>query len=471
MQAPRAALRERHLALHLELAELLADDDAIDVLRAALVADPLHEGVHRALMLTYAASGRRQQALAQYEELRRRLRRELEADPDQIRALCTASCWPAGSPDVSAPAIVGLPRLLTSFVGRERELGDIARALDGDGAVDAGRAGRSGRRASRSPLPSAPPAETCFVFDLGVVADPGLVDQAVATALGMRTPARRAIDAAIVAHIGERELLLILDTCEHVVGPCAALAEALQRGCSGVRVLATSREPLRCAGERTWRVPGLAVPDPSSTSITAESVRLFAERAAASGFVLDAAAAHDVATICFRLDGMPLAIELAAARVDVLSVAQIAARLGDCLDVLGEGRRTALTRQQTLRAAIAWSEDLLDETERLLFRRLGVFAGSFDSEAAEQAARLTPYPVERFWAARPACRQVARCRRLGPLSAARHDPPVRRRALGGRRRARGCRGRAPPVGAGAPPTVTTPTPRGAARALAPAARA
>ena len=165
----------------------------------------------------------------------------------------------------------------------------------------------------------------------------------------------------------------MLDNCEHVIDACARLAEDLLRAGPGVRVLATSREPLHCEGEVAWRVPSLA-----------EAGRLFAERAAADpGFSPTDDDGATIDEICRRLDGMPLAIELAAARVSALSLDQIAARLGDSLDVLAAGSRTARTRQQTLRATIEWSHDLLTGEERVLFRRLAVFAGGFTLEAAE----------------------------------------------------------------------------------------
>ena len=199
--------------------------------------------------------------------------------------------------------------------------------------------------------------------------------QAAALAVGVPIPASRSALEALVAHLATREALLVLDNCEHLIDACARLAEEILRAGPGVRVLATSREPLRCADEVAWRVPSLA-----------EAERLFCERAAAArpGFGPADGATGAVAEICRRLDGMPLAIELAAARAAALSLDQIAARLGDSLDVLGAGRRTALTRQQTLRATIDWSHDLLTGEERVLHRRLAVFAGGFTLEAAEE---------------------------------------------------------------------------------------
>jgi predicted ATPase len=194
----------------------------------------------------------------------------------------------------------------------------------------------------------------------------------------------------LARQLAERRLLLVLDNCEHLLDACARLAAALLRTCPEVVVLATSREPLRVGGEVTWRTPSLALPDlhalpPLAELAELESVWLFVERArdAAPGFLLDATTAPAVAEICVRLDGMPLALELAAARTSALAPAQIAARLDDALRVLGRGSRAAVTRQQTLHATLAWSHDLLDEDEKILFRRLAVFAGSMSLEAVE----------------------------------------------------------------------------------------
>jgi len=198
---------------------------------------------------------------------------------------------------------------------------------------------------------------------------------------------------ALTAHLAEREALLILDNCEHLIEACASLAHQLLSACPELRVLATSREPLRVPGEVTLRVPSLALPTAGSAAPVdelraCEAVRLFCERAgdAAPGFALDDANAAAVAEICVRLDGMPLALELAAARVGALSPRQIAERLGDSLAVLTGGSRTALDRQQTLRATLAWSHALLTDDERTLLRRLGVFAGGFGLESVEAIA-------------------------------------------------------------------------------------
>jgi predicted ATPase/DNA-binding SARP family transcriptional activator len=376
--ARRAALTELHSALCLELAELHGDAPAAVVaLQRALVADPLAEPAHRALMRLYARTGRRQQALAQYQLLRHGLNAELAAEPDPAtRALYQQLLAP--TPGAAAAGGGNLPRQLTSFVGRERERADIARLLGRARLVTLTGPGGCGK--TRLALEVAADAlaqlpDGAWFVDLASLSDPALVAQAAALAVGVPIPASRSALGALVAHLATREALIVLDNCEHLIDACARLAEEVLRAGPGVRVLATSREPLRCADEVAWRVPSLA-----------EAERLFCERAAAARPGFDAAdgAAGAVQEICRRLDGMPLAVELAAARAAALSLEQIAARLSDSLDVLGAGRRTALTRQQTLRATIDWSHDLLTGEERVLFRRLAVFAGGFTLEAAEE---------------------------------------------------------------------------------------
>jgi predicted ATPase/DNA-binding SARP family transcriptional activator len=378
-QGRRAALRDLQLDLCVRAASGHAarGDPATGVaLLARAVADaPRHEPVRRALMRALAAAGRQQDALAQFEQLRDALRAHNEADPDpETRALYRELLAGHDAPPVRRrPA---LPTLLTSFVGRERELAEVHRLLDrtrlltltGPGGAGKTRLALQAAAARAQHLPGG-----AWLVDLGALRDPVLVPQAVATTLGVPMPANRPVLDALVAHLAVASgILVVLDTCEHLLDACAHLAEALLAAGPGVRVLATSREPLRCTAEVAWRVPSLA-----------EAPALFRERAAAVG--ADAAGAADdvVEEICWRLDRMPLAIELAAARTGALTVEQIAARLGDSLDVLSAGTRTALTRQQTLRATIDWSHELLTGEERVLFRRLAVFAGGCSLEGAE----------------------------------------------------------------------------------------
>src|SRR4051794_287195 len=411
----REALNERHLGLLLEFsARLMESGDsraAIEVLEQAVVIDPLHEAAHRALMRLFAATGRRQQALAQYHRLRGALRRALEAEPDPqtaelYRALLRGEVdveaseqelsRPEQRPSRPAPPQRrrhNLPIALTSFVGRARELAEVARLLDRNRLVTLTGAGGSGKtrlslEAGRARVRGC--RDGVWLVELAGLADPALVPGAAASALGLTLPSQRPDLEELSAQLAGWEALLLLDNCEHLVAACAPLAEQLLATCPGLRILATSREPLRVPGEVTWRVPSLALP-PGEASVkpeelaSYESVRLFCERAAdvAASFALDDGNAEAVAQIGVRLDGMPLALELAAARAGSLSPAQIAERLGDSLAVLTAGSRAALDRQQTLRATLNWSHELLTPEERVQFRRLAVFAGGFSLAAAE----------------------------------------------------------------------------------------
>jgi predicted ATPase/class 3 adenylate cyclase/Tfp pilus assembly protein PilF len=292
-----------------------------------------------------------------------------------------------------------LPIQLTRFVGREREMAEVRRALADARLLTLTGSGGAGK--TRLSLQVA--ADVIDDFENGVwlvelapLADPALVPQVVATILAVREEPGKTVLEALMGYVRDKQMLIILDNCEHLVGACAALAEALLRAAPDLHILVSSREALRIAGEVTYRVPSLQTPGapntkaPTSASALAgyESVQLFVDRAAAvqPGFVLTDANAAAVANICQRLDGIPLAIELAAARVRSLPPDRIAARLDDRFRLLTGGSRTALPRQQTLRAAIEWSYSLLSElppSERALLRRLAVFAGAWSLEAAE----------------------------------------------------------------------------------------
>ena len=286
-----------------------------------------------------------------------------------------------------------LPTQLTSFVGREREIAEVrallstVRLLTLVGSGGAGKT-RLSLQVAAGLVDRYP--DGVWLVELAALADPTLVPQTVAAALGVRDPGARSLTAVLAEHLQSKQILLVLDNCEHLVGACAELADALLHASPGLRILATSREALGIAGETTWRVPSLLLPDPrqlptADRLLAFEAVRLFIERAvaAAPGFTITNANAPAVVQICQRLDGIPLAIELAAVRVKVLTPEQIAARLDDRFRLLTAGSRTALPRQQTLRALVDWSHELLTEPERLLFRRLSVFAGGWTLEAAE----------------------------------------------------------------------------------------
>src|SRR3954447_16581850 len=282
---------------------------------------------------------------------------------------------------------------LTSFVGREREKLELERFLSDDARLIT-LTGPGGSGKTRLAL--AVSTEVVVRFEDGVwwvelapIADADLVPQAVAQVLRVAEVPGRPLTEAIADDLHDLEIVLVLDNCEHLVAACARLAEALLRACPRLVILATSCEPLGVAGERNFPVPPLSSPENHDLSVEElerfESVRLFVERARyrLPAFALDDRNAASVAEICHRLEGIPLAIELAAAKTRVLSVGQISSRLADSFRLLKSESRTLDPRQRTLGAAIDWSHDLLGEKERVLFRRLSVFSGGFDLDAAE----------------------------------------------------------------------------------------
>ena len=287
-----------------------------------------------------------------------------------------------------------LPLELTSFIGREREVAEVEGLLQRTRLLTLTGAGGSGK--TRLALRVAGDLTGKFedgvwLVELGPFSDQDLVPQAVAEALGVREQPGRPLAEALAYSLAPRRALLVLDNCEHLVDACARLVETLLGACPKLRILATSREVLGVGGERAWPVPSLSVPEADRSPLAEElgryeAVSLFVERAEAMvpSFALTEGNARSVARVCRRLGGIPLAIELAAARVKVLSVEQIAERLDDFFRLLTSGSRTALPRQRTLRATIDWSHDLLSEEERVLFRRLSVFAGGFTLSAAEE---------------------------------------------------------------------------------------
>jgi non-specific serine/threonine protein kinase len=281
--------------------------------------------------------------------------------------------------------------LLTTFIGREAEVAEVADLLSRYRLVTLTGTGGVGK--TRLALQACAEvfehfADGAYLVELAALTDPELVTQAVASVLGVREePGRELIDI-LSGFLSSRHVFLLLDNCEHLIGGCAKLAERLLLAAPGLRVLATGREPLGVSGEATYRVPSLAAPpadSPPESISRSEAVQLFADRATLANrrFSLTDRNAAPVADICLRLDGIPLAIELAAARTNVLSPNQIAERLHDRFSLLTSGPRTAPTRQQTLRATIDWSYELLGEPEQTLLQYLTVFAGGFTLEAAE----------------------------------------------------------------------------------------
>ncbi len=313
--------------------------------------------------------------------------------PEHLFQACAS-----GLPQTFPPLATGiahpsnLPAQLTTFVGREREISEVIDLLDKQRLVTLTGSGGTGKtrlslQVGENLLEQFP--NGVWLVELASLSDPDLVPRTTIAALGMQESATQGLLLQLQNFLKEKQILLLLDNCEHVIEDCAKMVDALLHTCPKLKVLASSREALGVAGEAAYRVPSMTMPDPRHLPPLEElanftAVQLFIERAASvqPGFCLTSANSQSVAQICRRLDGIPLAIELAAARVGVLSVEQIAARLDSRFRLLTGGSRTALPRQQTLRASIDWSFSLLDERERLLFMRLSVFYGGWTLEAA-----------------------------------------------------------------------------------------
>jgi non-specific serine/threonine protein kinase len=320
----------------------------------------------------------------------RELREALGDDPRSPRFIETAHR--AGYRFVGEVTRSNLPVHLTSFVGRAQQMAEIARLLDQTRLATLTGAGGSGKtRLAAQVAAGASLADGAWWVDLAPLSDAALVPQTAMAALGLQEQPGRSHVETLALHLQARCLLLVLDNCEHVLQACAGLAEALLRACPELRILATSREPLAVAGETVWPVPPLALPDaetspPLEELVRYEAVRLFVERArsARPPFEPEPASAPALARICRRLDGLPLAIELAAPRVTILSLEELAARLDGGLRILTASAPRSPGRHQTLQATIDWSYGLLAEEERTLLARLSVFAGGWTLAAAEQ---------------------------------------------------------------------------------------
>lgn len=293
-----------------------------------------------------------------------------------------------------------LPVHVTTFVGREAQQAEVGRLLEESHLVTITGPGGGGKtrlalQVAAAYVPQF--ADGVWFVELDHVASPDLVDRTVAEAIGLAGNTGRPWLDVLVDHLAPRQALVVLDNCEHLVAPCAALASRLLRTCPGLRLLATSRELLAVTGEFVYPLAQLAVPDTDrELSVEGvgrvESVRLFVDRAAAvrPGFALDPSNVRSVALICSRLDGIPLAVELAAARVRVLTPRQIVERLDDALGLLAAADRTARPHSLTLRSAVDWSYGLLGPEEQILFARLSAFVGSFGLEAAESVCGSAP---------------------------------------------------------------------------------
>jgi predicted ATPase len=297
-----------------------------------------------------------------------------------------------------------LPAEASSFIGRERELAELTALLRGTRLLTLVGTGGAGKtrlalELARGAAGSYP--DGAALVELADLVDAKLVAGAVAAALDVHALSGQNHVDAVAEFLGPRSFLLVVDNCEHLLAPTAELADTLLRSASRLTILATSREPLRVPGEVVFRVPSLGVPDPDRATdpdelMLYEAVQLFVQRAAAAApeFALGQDNAADVARICLRLDGLPLALELAAGRLAALDPAAIAARLDDRFRVLRTDSHVAPTRQLTLTATLDWSHELLEPDERALFRRLGVFAGGFDLEAVESVCSTGQLDVE-----------------------------------------------------------------------------
>jgi predicted ATPase/DNA-binding SARP family transcriptional activator/tetratricopeptide (TPR) repeat protein len=424
-QAEAARLEELRLAATEALVELrlAAGGHAalVGELEALVAAHPTRERPRGQLMVALYRSGRQADALRVYAETRAVLAEELGIDPSpELQRLHQAILVQDPALEAAAPdrdqLRHNLPERLTSLVGRDQELRELAKLVELHRLVTVVGPGGAGKTSVAVELARrlvGGHADGVWLVELAALRDPALVGEVVAAALGLGEEAAEpgasppAPAERLAGFVRDKALLLVLDNCEHLIGACAELVQGLLRAGPGVRVLATSREVLGVAGEAVWPVPPLAVPEaddevPADLTLAGpeadgpapevlagyDAVRLFAERAASAdpGFALDAATAPVVAELCRRLDGLPLAIELAAARVRALPVAEIAARLGDRFRLLAGGGRALGAggqRQQTLRATVDWSWELLEEPDRRLLRRLSVFAGGWTVAAAE----------------------------------------------------------------------------------------
>ena len=396
------------MGLHTGQASLGADGYVgIDVHRAARIAAAGYGGQVLLSESTHALVSRDLPDGATTRDLGPQRLKDLTV-PERIFQLVVAGL------DADFPALrtldtqrTNLPPQLTSFVGRQHELVELqalARAHRLVTLIGTGGTGKTRLMMQAAAELVGEYADGVWLVELAPISDADLVVRAVARGLGIRDDPGRPLVDTVLDFLRTKSVLLLLDNCEHLIGPAAELAEWVLATCPGVSIVATSREALGVGGERVFQTPSLSLPDTPGEAEqhsipedawfadvrAADAVRLFVDRATAvsPSFALTPADAPAVVEICRRLDGIPLAIELAAARVPLLSVQEIALRLGDRFRLLTGGRRTAMPRQQTLQALIDWSWDLLTDNERRLLRRLSVFAGGCSIEAVEEVTRL-----------------------------------------------------------------------------------
>ncbi|MSP12042.1 MAG: tetratricopeptide repeat protein [Chloroflexi bacterium] len=402
--------RERLHRMFIEVGAWLADllDEqgeyrtAITYAQRLLRHDLLDEVTYQRLMRLYSLSGDRAGALRTYHACVTVLQRELGVEPSPATQAVYQKCLQPGvpvshgSPTADAPAKSppqNLPALLTSFIGREQQIAEVQQLLARSRLVTLTGVGGTGKtrlafQVAARLLDTFP--QGTWLVELASLSDPTLVPQAIAAVLGVYEGPGSPLERVLTDFLRPKRLLLILDNCEHLVEASARTAGTILHSCPQVCILATSREILGVAGEIPFAVPSLSVPDAHplpavAALLESEAVRLFLDRAtlAQPDFTLTPQQAPLVAEICRRLDGIPLAIELAAARVKTMPVDQIVARLDDRFRLLTGGSRTALPRQRTLQSLIDWSFNMLETSEQTLLRRLSIFAGGWTLEAAE----------------------------------------------------------------------------------------
>lgn len=392
-QLDRLTPREREIAL------LAASGASIRDLAATLVVSGRTVETH--LVRIYRKLGLRSRselvALVLHEQWAEATRSDAAADAvvsgvsadsalgvEVVRSHSAGSSFP--------PHSTNLPRLASSFVGRRAEVAEVAGLVGSSRLVTVVGVGGAGK--TRLALQVAQElwdgsGEGVWLVELAALTDPDGVVRAVAAALGITLQPGRSVVGSLVEVLSDQHLLVVLDNCEHVIAACAQLAEAILRACPTVHLLATSREALGVDGERTFRIPPLSLPPPEIDGMSdlagSEAAALFAERARVqvAGFAVSDGSAALVGDVCRRLDGLPLAIELAAARLRSMSLTEICGRLDQRFALLTGGSRTALPRQQTLAATVDWSYELLTAAEQAVLRGLSVFVTGFDLEAAE----------------------------------------------------------------------------------------
>jgi predicted ATPase/DNA-binding SARP family transcriptional activator len=411
LEERRLTVLEKRIELDLELGR---EVELVGELETLVDEHPLRERFHAQLMLALYRCGRQADALADYQRARRVLVEQLAIEPSApLRRLHQAILRQDASLDSrttvaaragsvgGASASLGpsddrnpphnLPAQVSSFVGRECQLRELRQLLSNARVVTLTGAGGVGKTRLALQLAASSLGEGgdgVWFVDLAPLTDAGLVSAKLATVLGVPEQAGRSLAESLVAACGARRLLIILDNCEHVIAEAASVTDLLVRGCPRMTILATSREPLAIDGEHLYRVPSLSVPPSGADThglLSSDAVRLFNDRARQqrSGFAVDSQNASAVASLCRRLDGIPLAIELAAARLRTLPLDEIENRLDERFQLLTGGHRTTPPRQQTLRALIDWSYSLLTPEEQETLERVSVFPGGFDLHSAE----------------------------------------------------------------------------------------